>query len=186
MGLGFLGRGRMNKALPIGLVHVFGAALGGAVTGGLIGWLGAALSLPSWRSLVVGLALLYALALSGRRRPLQFSWQRQAPRWGRTLPPYPRFLLWGLMLGSGLTTPLVSASLLVLLSVQLTTGVLFGAALGAVFGGTRQAMALLPLLRQAEPATAMRLLPRFATTARRGNLMVILAGALALVLAGWR
>lgn len=186
MGLGFLGRGRIRKALPIGLAHVFGATLGGAATGGLIGWLGTALALPTWQPWIVGVATIYAFWLTLRRRPMQFGWQRQVPRWDRTLPPYPRFLLWGVLLGCGLTTPLVSAALLVLLSVQLTTGALLGALSGAVFGGARQVVTLLPLLGRREPATAMRLLPQFATTARRGNLLVILAGVLVLILAGRR
>lgn len=183
MGLGFLGRGRVSKLLPVGLVHVCGAILGGMAIGGLLGGLGAALALSAWRPWIIGVMTLWAFILSIRQRPMGFRWQRQVPRWDRTMPPYPRYLLWGVLLGCGLVTPTVSAALLVLLSAQLTAGATLGALAGAIFGGTREAMALLPPLRRSEPATAMSLLPRFATAARRGNVLVVLLGGIVLVLA---
>jgi hypothetical protein len=101
------------------------------------------------------------------------------------MPPCRRYVLWGALLGSGVATPILSSAVLVLLGAQLTAGVLLGAATGAVFGVTRESLALVPGLRGASPEATMGLLPRLRPATRRLNALVALGGGLALVLIAW-
>ncbi len=102
------------------------------------------------------------------------------------MPPGRRYFLWGAMLGSGCATLIPYSSFLLLLGTQLTAGVMLGALSGAVFGVTRQALALVfPLLR-ANHEAVMDLLPDLGTPARNLNALVALASGLMLVLTTWR
>jgi hypothetical protein len=187
MGLGLLGRGTARQAVRFGGIHVLGAVLGGALTGGLLGGVGALLGLAAWRPGLVGVGAVAAVGLGLSRRPVRLGRQCQVPRaWGRTMPPRRRYFLWGLLLGCGVATPILSSAFLVLLGAQLTAGVLLGGVAGAVFGATREALALLPGLRGDDPQATMALLPRLRPTVRRLNALVALGGGLALVLAAWR
>ncbi len=163
-----------------------GAALGGAAAGGGLGWIGALLRLPDWRPWLIGVTAVGAFALAIGPRPVQLGRQCQVPRaWARTMPPRRRYLLWGALLGCGLATPILSSAFLVLLSAQLTIGPWLGTVAGAVYGGTREAMALLPMLRGSDPEATMALLPRYRPTAQRLNAAAALGGGLMLVVFAW-
>ena len=102
------------------------------------------------------------------------------------MPPRRRYFLWGVLLGSGVATPILSSAFLVLLSAQLTSGILLGALAGFVFGATREAMALLPGLRGYDHQATMALIPNLRPMVRRLNALVALGAGVALVLAAWR
>jgi hypothetical protein len=185
VGLGLLGRGGTRQALGLWALHVAGAALAGALLGGLVGGVGALLGLSAWRPWVIGGGALLALALGLRQRPPKLGRQRQVPRrWPAGTPPSRVYLVWGAMLGSGVATPIFHTAFLVLLAAQLTGGVALGLISGAVFGAARQATALLPLLGRFDPGRTMGLLQTLRPVARRLNAALIVAGGLILVLAG--
>ena len=72
------------------------------------------------------------------------------------------------------------------MGTQLTSGVVLGCMSGALFGGVREAMALILLLskhkEEAKPSEMMRLLHVLAPKAQRLNTIWILGGGLLLVL----
>jgi hypothetical protein len=184
LGLGLLGRGGTRRALGLWALHVAGAALAGAVLGGLAGAIGAVLGLPAWRPDIIAAAALLALALALRRQPPKLGRQRQVPRrWPPGTPLSRVYLIWGAMLGSGVATPIFHTAFLVLLAAQVTGGLALGLASGAIYGATRQATALLPLLTRLDPGRTMSLLETLRPAARRLNAALIIAGALVLVLA---
>ena len=88
-----------------------------------------------------------------------------------------------MMLGSGLYTPVYQTAFLLLLGAQLTAGWQLGLLSGAVFGAFRQMTALGPVLRQLDPGRTMRLLEVLRPHARRGNIGLIVAGGIVLILA---
>ena len=183
-GLGLLGRGQTTRAVPLWTLHVLGAAVAGAALGGLLGGLGALLSLDAWRPWVIGAAALGALALGLRRRPPKLGRQRQVPRrWAPGTPVARVYLIWGAMLGCGIATPIFHTAFLLLGGAQLTAGLALGLASGAVFGAARQAMALVPVLGRFAPDRTMGLMETLRPLARRANAMLIVGGGLLLVLA---
>jgi hypothetical protein len=185
VGLGLLGRGGTRQAIGLWALHVAGAALAGALLGGLVGGIGALAGLEAWRPWVVASVALFAFGLGLRQRPPKLGRQRQVPRrWPQGKSPSRVYLVWGAMLGSGVATPIFHSAFLVLLAAQLTGGVALGLLSGAVFGATRQATALLPLLGRLEPGRTMGLLETLRPAARRLNAALIVAGGLLLVLVG--
>src|SRR5688500_1693337 len=183
VGLGLLGRGGTRQALRLWALHVAGAALAGALLGGLVGGVGARMGLAAWRPWVVGGAALLALGLGLLRQPPKLGRQRQVPRrWAPGTAPSRVYLVWGAMLGSGVATPIFHTAFLLLLTAQLTGGVALGLVSGAVFGVSRQATALLPLLGRLDPGRTMGLLETLRPGARRLNAALIIAGGLVLVL----
>ena len=185
LGLGLLGRGGTRRALGLGALHVAGAALAGALLGGLVGGIGALAGLATWRPWIVAGGALIALGLALRRQPPKLGRQRQVPRrWAPGTPPARVYLVWGAMLGSGVATPIFHTAFLVLLAAQLTGGVALGLVSGALFGAARQATALLPLLARLDPGRTVDLLETLRPVARRLNAALIVAGALVLVLVG--
>jgi hypothetical protein len=182
VGLGLLGRGGRQQALGLGALHVAGAALAGALLGGLVGGAGALVGLAVWRPWIVAGGALLALGLALRRQPPKLGRQRQVPRrWAPGTSPARVYLVWGAMLGSGVATPIFHTAFLVLLAAQLTGGVALGLVSGALFGAARQATALLPLLRRLDPGRTMGLLETLRPVARRLNAALIVAGGLVLV-----
>jgi hypothetical protein len=166
-------------------LHVAGAAVAGALFGGLVGGVGALAGLAAWRPWVVGAGALIALALALRQRPPKLGRQRQVPRrWAPGTPPSRVYLIWGALLGSGVATPIFHTAFLVLIAAQLTGGVALGLVSGTLFGAVRQATALLPLLGELDPGRTMRLLESLRPAARRLNAAIIVAGGFLLVLAG--
>jgi len=186
VGLGLLGRGRTKPALGFWLLHVFVAAAAGAAVGGLLGLVGQALGLVSWRPWVVGAAALAALALALRPQPPKLGRQRQVPRrWSSGTPVAWVYAVWGAMLGCGVATPVFHTAFLLLSAAQLTGGPWLGLLSGALFGLARQAMALYPVLARYEPDRTMWLLERLRPLARRLNVALVVAGGVVLVLASW-
>jgi cytochrome c biogenesis protein CcdA len=161
--------------------------LGGAITGGVLGGIGEFAALAPWRPWLIGAAVTWAIGLGLRRRPRPLGRQWQVPRaWNQTMPPRRRYFLWGLLLGCGLVTPISYPAFLVLVSAELTAGPLLGSLAGAVFGATRQALALVPLLRRCTLAETAALLPRLRGPFRRLNTVVVAVGGLLLILVAWR
>lgn len=184
VGLGLLGRGGKQQALGLWALHVAGAALGGALLGGLVGAIGALAGLAAWRPWIIAAAAVLAFVLGLRRQPPKLGRQRQVPRrWAPGTSPSRVYLAWGAMLGSGVATPIFHTAFLLLLAAQLTGGVGLGLVSGALFGAARQATALAPLLARLDPGRTMGLLEALRPAARRLNAALILAGALVLVLA---
>jgi hypothetical protein len=164
-------------------LHVLGAAAAGAVIGGLAGWVGGLLGLPAWRPWVIAGVTVAALYLGTRPTPPKIGRQRQVPRrWRAGTPLAWIYLVWGMMLGSGLYTPVYQTAFLVLLGAQLTAGWQLGLVSGAVFGAFRQMTALGPVLRQLDPGRTMRLLEVLRPYAWRGNIGLIVVGGITLVL----
>src|SRR5215207_4977442 len=155
VGLGLLGRGGTRQALGLWALHVSGAALAGALLGGLVGGIGALAGLAAWRPWIVIGATFLALGLGLRRQPPKLGRPR---RWAPGTPPSRVYLVWGAMLGSGVATPIFHTAFLVLLAAQLTGGLVLGLVSGALFGAARQATALLPLLGRLDPGRTMSLL----------------------------
>jgi hypothetical protein len=173
----------MRQVLGLGALHLAGAAVAGALLGGLVGSLGALAGLAAWRPWVVGGAALLALGLGLLRRPPKLGRQRQVPRrWAPGTPPSRVYLVWGAMLGSGVATPIFHTAFLLLLAAQLTGGVALGLVSGALFGAARQATALLPLLGRLDPGRTMGLLETLRPVARRLNAALITGGGLLLIL----
>jgi thiol:disulfide interchange protein len=69
VGLGLLGRGGTRPVLGLWALHVAGAALAGALLGGLVGGIGALAGLAAWRPWVIGAAALLAFGLGLLPRP---------------------------------------------------------------------------------------------------------------------
>lgn len=167
----------------MGVLHVGAAALAGAAVGGLLGAVGALLSVGAVRPWLIAAAAVVALGLGLRRQPPKIGRQRQVPRrWGPGVPVSRVYLLWGLMLGSGLATPVFHTAFVLLMGAQATAGIGLGLASGAVFGATRQAMALLPALGRFGPERTMGLLTRLRPLARRANAALAVGGGVVLVL----
>src|SRR5215204_1793697 len=185
VGLGLLGRGGSRQALGLWALHMAGAALAGALLGGLVGAAGALVGLAEWRPWIIVAGAILALGLGLRRRPPKLGRQRQVPRrWAPGTPPGRVYLVWGAMLGSGVATPIFHTAFLVLLAAQLTGGVALGLISGVLFGAARQATALLPLLVRLDQGRTMGLLETLRPVARRLNAALILVGGLVLVLVG--
>jgi hypothetical protein len=185
LGLGLLGRGGTRQALGLGALHVAAATLAGALLGGLVGGIGALAGLEAWRPWVIAGGAVLALGLGLGQQPPKLGRQRQVPRrWPPGTPSSRVYLVWGVMLGSGVATPIFHTAFLVLLAAQLPGGVMLGLIAGALFGAARQATALLPLLARLEPGRTMDLLETLRPTARHLNAALIVAGGLVLLLAG--
>src|SRR5688500_5433323 len=117
MGLERLGRGARYRTA---LLHVAGAALGGAAAGALFGVAGDLAGLDRARPWVIGGAALIALALSVGARVKPLGRLRQVPQeWGRRMPVARRFFLWGTLLGAGAATLIPYPAYLMVLGAQL-------------------------------------------------------------------
>jgi hypothetical protein len=137
-----------RKGPLVRAAHVVGGLVGGAALGGLAGLVGslvgtAGLSSTARSVLLVAsvMALVYDLATHGRRMGLG----RQTPiGWRSRFSPTVASFLYGLDLGTGITTRLYFASYLVaVLAAAIAGEVWIGAAIGAAFGGTRALVAVL-------------------------------------------
>ncbi|MDQ3696260.1 MAG: hypothetical protein M3464_21990 [Chloroflexota bacterium] len=183
VGLGLLGRGRARAVIPYWVLHVAGAAAAGATVGGVAGLIGEVLGLAAWRPWVILAAGSVALIYGLRKTPPRIGRQRQVPRrWSATTPLAWIYLVWGMMLGSGLATPVFQTAFLLLLGAQLTAGWQLSFFSGALFGAFRQMTALGPVLRRLDPGRTMHLLEVLRPYARRGNIGLIVGGGVTLVL----
>jgi hypothetical protein len=182
MGLGLLGRGDTRGAVRLWSLHVLGAAIAGAVLGGLLGSIGVLVGLSAWRMWLIALVALIALVVGLMPGPLRLGRQRQVPRrWSRTMEPARLYLLWGMLLGCGVATPILNSAFLLLLGSQLTAGVALGAVSGAIFGGVREMTALVPVLRRFDLDHTMNLLETMRPLARRLNIAFVVLGGIVLV-----
>ena len=186
IGLDFLGRGKGWRAIRLRVAHVVGAMMGGAAVGSLLGWLGVVLSLTPWRPEIIAVTVVFALWQSVTGHPAHLGLRRQVPRrWPYALPLPLCYFLWGVLLGCGIATLIPYSSLVVVLGLQLTSGVALGCASGALFGATRETMALLALLprrdAEANPKEVMCLLPTLQATVRHLNLLWVIGGGLLLM-----
>jgi hypothetical protein len=190
MGLGSFGRGRTRYILLLSMLHVIGGALGGAIVGTTLGGIGILLSLSATASVgasvVILLVAFFALWQAETQRPARLGLKRQVPRsWGRTMAPVPRFLLWGMLLGSGVATLIPYSALLVLLAAQMTSGLLMSALSGMLFGATRAVVMLLPLVMARGWVATNQLpflLPALTRKVQRFNIFCILVGSALLLL----
>src|SRR5205823_4277081 len=125
----------------------------------------------------------YAIWKGASRRPLRLGLQRQVPRWDRTMSPRKRFFLWGLLLGSGLTTVIPYSGLVLLVGAQATVGPMLGLVSGAVYGLARELPSVIPVQRGWKAEQTMRLLPDFRPFARRANSVAVIGFASLLLVA---
>jgi hypothetical protein len=185
MGLQLLGRGNVSAAIRIGFIHILGAALGGAGTGLIFGWLGAQLTIDLHRSWLIFLLAVAALAYSLSSNPVALGRQCQVPRrWIHEIPSTPRYFLWGILLGSGIATPVPYSAFFLFIGMQMTGGALLGGVCGALFGATREAVMLCPLLFSRvghNPGQLMELLPSLRPLWQRLNRVAIIMGSLLLL-----
>lgn len=175
----------------VGLVHIVGSALGGAITGGVLGLLGMLVGAERWRPAIIlivsGFALWHGV---GRKRP-KLGRQRQVPRrWSAVLPPDLCYFAWGVLLGSGVATVIPYSAFLVVLAAQLTAGVTLGAISGAMYGAVRGVIPLIPVLADrsdSDPSQLSCLLTAYAWRARLSNVAwVVATGILLPLFAVWR
>src|SRR2546426_418297 len=102
MGLRFSGR-RRSQRLGARMTHVLGSALGGAISGTVVGGIGFLLLFPHLRPWIIGLASV--LAMAARFLRVKLGRRRQVPRsWARRMALPKLFLLWGMLLGCGFAT----------------------------------------------------------------------------------
>lgn len=190
MTMGLLGREGNRKIAYLGFTHVLGAAIGGAIVGGLLGIIGQLLSLLMWRKELILIVTIFALWQSVTRRPARLGIQRQVPRtWIHTMPLELCNFLWGMLLGSGVATVIPYSAFLILLTTQLTSGLILGCLSGALFGGVRQLVALLPLSLQEYrlcPEKAGMLMSTLTRKVSLLNSFLIIGGGSILLLIIWR
>lgn len=186
MTMGFLGREKRCSITYLGFFHIIGAILGGAIIGGLLGIIGQLLALWLWRSEVILIVAIFALWQAATKRPAKLGIQRQVPRiWVHTMFPELCYFLWGAILGSGVATIIPYSAFLVLLSVQLTSGFVWGCLSGATFGFTRQLLSLLPLTQsqyRLHPEDAAMLMPELTRYVSVLNILWIIGGCLLLLI----
>lgn len=177
MGLGFLGRGHERHAVEVGLVHVIGGIVGGAFVGGLIGWIGSFFPIAPLHRWLIAVAAALALIVSLTKPQRTLGLGRQVPRdWRGKVSAAPRYLLWGLLLGSGVATLIPYSAFLLLIASQFSSGPRLACLSGALFGGVRTMPALIPLVKveyRVRPVHVLELLPALRPTARRVNTAVI-------------
>jgi hypothetical protein len=135
--------GRRRTALAL---HLLGGAIGGALIGLVLGFLGLLLraalgdALDTVFAVAVPAALAYAASVDlGLLRVRQLTWERQTPgSWPCSLGHNPGIFAWGVDLGLGLTTRIPYQSLLVLPLAALLSGNLVAAvAITTVYGASR-------------------------------------------------
>lgn len=188
MGLCSLGRGRSGRRYIIGAIHVAGSTIGGAMTGLALGAAGRGVGAERFATWVVAPAAAAAILWSLRDRgPLGF--RRQVPRqWGRSMPPTPRFLLWGGLLGCGVVTLVPYSAFVALCALEFTAGPASALVAGALYGlGRAGPPTALGLIKppSSSPEEFMQLIPTLRAPARLLNGFLAI-GALALAAASWR
>jgi hypothetical protein len=165
-------------------LHLLGSALGGAASGVLLAAIGGAASLDDHRAPVVGCATVLALFFSLRRAPAKLGLQVQVPRnWRYTMTPQVRYVLWGILLGSGIATLIPYPIYLVLMGAELTVGITIAAVAGALFGVARELPVVLPLVLRYREDETFGLFGRLHPAVRRLNVALTALVGILLVLA---
>ena len=150
----------------------------------LVSGVGMLLGLAPWRVPLVACAMAVALLFGLRGKPPRLGRQRQVPRrWGSGTAVGWVYVVWGAMLGCGVATPVFHTSFIVLLVAQATANPWLALVTGAAFGGTRQAMALLPVVGRYAPPRTMQLLETLRPAAKVLNIVLALAGGAWLLVA---
>jgi hypothetical protein len=189
MTMGFLGREKNEKIFYLSIFHIFGAILGGTIVGGLFGIIGWLLSLSTWRLGLITMVATFALWQGITGRPARLGLQRQVPRvWLQIMPPELCYFLWGLLLGSGIATIIPYSVFLILLTIHLVSGLALSCTAGALYGGTRQFVALLPLFQRQcrlQPDKAGMLMAIFTKPVSILNVLCIIGGSLLLLPTYW-
>lgn len=186
IGLRPSGRRAVARVIRVQGLHIFGAAVGGAATGAVLGFAGDVTGLDRWPVPVVASAAVLATFL-GLRRKGKLGRQCQVPRvWERTGRQNLVAMGWGALLGCGVATLIPYSAFFLLAGTQLVAGPVWAAAAGAVFGAARQATIVVPTIRSQDPRTIMSLLPKLRDRVARLNTAVAFAGGTVLVLAVWR
>lgn len=194
MGLDFLGRGRKWRLVQAGICHILGAALGGAILGGFLGWIGSFLPSLQWRPFLIVVLASFALWHAIYRRSSHLGRQCQVNRrWkSRIIFTELGYLLWGLQLGCGIVTLIPYSSFILLLGSQFALGFFPGLLSGTLFGGMRESVAVLMTMRSlstnnnVNPEWLMRFLPAQETLFQRLNIIWILMATPILILMTWR
>lgn len=182
MGLTFLGRER-SRAISAGVLHILGSIAGGAALGATLGAFGSALELDKWRGWIVGGVGTLVLIVTLTSDHFELGRPCQVPRqWTRSMPANRRFLIWGLMLGSGVMTLIPYPGYMLLLGAEITSTPAIGALAGGLYGLARELPALAVLVRPIGPEATMEMLPRLRSPWRRFNLVFSVVAGLALVL----
>jgi hypothetical protein len=181
MGLDFLGRGARQRAVRIGACHVIGAAVGGAMLGGALGWFGELLGIQTWQPWIILFVGAFALWQSLYGQSLKLGRQCQVNRrWKRQIPAELGYFLWGWQLGCGVITFIPYSCFVVLLGVQCTSGPVIALLSGALFGGVREAVVLAVLWQkpddQESPIRLVNFLPSLSVLVQRLNLIWLLLG----------
>ena len=167
--------------------HVAGGVLGGALVSGAVGAIGVVLGAdgPEGKAVwvVLGLAavaLAYDLLTHGRRLGLA----RQTPMgWRHVMPPGRASFLYGLDLGTGLTTRIYFASYLVVLAAAGISGnVVAAAAIGGGFGLVRALVAVLAGRRAFERPTLIDDLAERRSLVEMANAVALVQFGVALAL----
>ena len=184
MGLGFLGRESRARALAAGALHVMAAGVTGSAVGAVLGLVGRAADLDgraaAW---VLGGVAVVAGAIALRRAPMSLGRPCQVPKkWSYSIPAGRLYTLWGAMLGSGVATLIPYSAWFVLAAGQAVAGPMWGAVAGALYGLTRESLALAGITGSLQPVPAMDSLERWARPARLLNAGAALVGGAALVL----
>lgn len=139
--IGPMVRNTDGKAPSIRLLHVAGGALGGALTGFILGALGSLVPASAPMLWVLVPAAVIALVWDVARDGKKLGTARQTPRaWRYLLPPGVVAFLNGFDLGLGWSTRIYFVSYVVAMLAAFVAGhALVGALIGACFGGTRAA-----------------------------------------------
>jgi hypothetical protein len=184
MGLALLGRSRRADGVVLGVVHLLGAAVGGAVIAVALSLGGAAFELAKVRPLVLLVAAAGTVWIALVRSQATLGLNRQVPRqWLQRMHPARAYALWGVLLGSGVATLIPYSSAVLLHAAQATAPVGGAAAAGVLFGVTRQGLALVEAAAQPDIMRISNLLVRLRTVARRLNVAVTLTAGVALLAA---
>lgn len=193
MTLGFLGRGKTRRLIFLSIFHILGAIIGGGLTGGLLGLFGTLSMISSvvaYKPMFIALVAIFALWQSISRCPARLGlYWLQVPRsWYHTMNAELCYFFWGLLLGCGVATVIPYSVFLVIMVSQLVSGVMLGCISGALFGGTRQLVTLLPLLvkeNRLHPENIGMLMPRLAKIASRLNIVWVIVGSFLLLATSW-
>lgn len=178
-GLCLLGRGDRRRSLYV-LSHTSFALMGGALAGFAIGAIGLLLPTEA-RMFLAAAGATFAAYLAVAPPATATGLRRQvARRLERRLHPLLAYSVWGVELGSGLSTLIPYSAFLLLLAIELLAGPLLGATAGAAFGVVREGTAVIVARGATSPAPIAALLPRLAPQARLANLAFCVAGSTAL------
>ncbi len=133
---------RGHRLVPTAFAHLVGSSLGGAVVGSALALIGfpLALRMGEKRGLIIGIvALIFALGEFGLLKVPRPQRHKQVPAgWRARFPPEIVAGLYGVMLGTGVMTPIWFATVYVMFVwMALSGNMVLSAMIGAIYGATR-------------------------------------------------